>query len=106
MGDLTVTRDIYAGRNTIIAGELDVNGTGLNDIEGYMYIGNVGVQGGSAPGSLAIAEDFTVVGANIDSPNAALQLNTSGGSAARISNATSIRPRKSGTNTSIRRSGL
>jgi len=80
-GDLTVTRDIYAGRNTIITGQLDVNGTGLNDIEGYIHLGNVGAQGGSSAGSLAIAEDLTVVGANIDSPNAALQLNAAGGNA-------------------------
>ncbi|MFC1808598.1 hypothetical protein ACFL3D_00560 [Candidatus Omnitrophota bacterium] len=78
-GDLTVTRDIYAGRNTILAGEIDINGTGLNDIEGYMNVGSITTEGGSNPGALAISENLTIVGGNIDSPTAPLKLNTGKG---------------------------
>ncbi|MFC1808600.1 hypothetical protein ACFL3D_00570 [Candidatus Omnitrophota bacterium] len=79
-GDLTVEQDVYVGRNTIVTGELDINGTGLNDIEGYVEVGNITTQGGSQPGAVAIGEDLTVVGGNIDVSTEALKLNAGKGS--------------------------
>jgi len=79
--NVTDDDDLYIGGTVEIDGQLDIDGTGLNDFEGYLHIGDIdaSTEGGTAAGSLAINEDLTIVGGNIDTTASALQLNAGKG---------------------------